>query len=77
MSSIKAISWQEQVTFKWNDEDIRFVLDQHAYLDFYSTSSLKQHYPGGHVTKLGGGCCACDHMVVGYITTYAISAYNH
>jgi hypothetical protein len=25
-----------------NDGDVRFVLDQHAELDFYSASSLKQ-----------------------------------
>ena len=24
-----------------------------------------------------GGCCACDRMVVGFITTCAISAYHH
>ena len=27
-------SWQEQVTFGWNDGDICFVLDQYAELDF-------------------------------------------
>jgi hypothetical protein len=25
-----AISWREQVTFQNNDDDVRFVLDQHA-----------------------------------------------
>jgi hypothetical protein len=25
-----------------NDEEIRFVLDQHAELDFYNASSLRQ-----------------------------------
>jgi hypothetical protein len=30
--------------FQWDDDDeVRFVLDQHAELDFYSASSLKQH----------------------------------
>jgi hypothetical protein len=24
-----------------------------------------------------GGCCDCDHMVVGFTTIYAISAYHH
>jgi hypothetical protein len=33
-----AISWWEQVNFQWNDDEVRFVLDQHAWLDFYSTS---------------------------------------
>ena len=26
----------------WNDDEVHFVLDQHAELDFYSASSLKQ-----------------------------------
>ena len=26
----------------WDDNDSRFILDQHALLDFYSASSLKQ-----------------------------------
>ena len=39
--------------FQWNDDDIRFVLDQHAELDFYSASSLKQQSAGRHVTPLG------------------------
>jgi hypothetical protein len=40
------------VNFQWEDDDddddddddkeVRFVLDQHAELDFYSASSLKQ-----------------------------------
>ena len=25
------ISWGEQVTFQWDDDDVHFVLDQHAY----------------------------------------------
>jgi hypothetical protein len=37
-----AISWQEQVNFQWDDDEVRFVLDQHAKLDFYIASSLKQ-----------------------------------
>ena len=28
--------------FQWDDDGIRFLLDQHAELDFYSASSLKQ-----------------------------------
>jgi hypothetical protein len=31
----------------------RFVLDQHAELDFYSASSLKQQSAGRHVSPLG------------------------
>ena len=25
-----AISWREQVNFQWNDNEVRFALDQHA-----------------------------------------------
>jgi hypothetical protein len=32
----------EQVTFRWDDDDICFVLDQHTEFDFYCTNSLKQ-----------------------------------
>ena len=49
-----ALSWREQVNFQWDDDDeVRFVLDQHAELDFYSASSLKQQSAGRHVTPLG------------------------
>jgi len=27
--------------------------------------------------RKGGGHCDCDHMVVGFTTTYAISTYHH
>jgi len=29
-----AISWREQVNFQWDDDKVRFVLDQHAELLF-------------------------------------------
>jgi hypothetical protein len=49
-----AISWWEQVNFQWdNDGGVSFVLDQHAELDFYSASSLKQQFKGRHVAPLG------------------------
>jgi len=32
--------------------DVRFVLDQHAKLNFYSASSLKQKYTERHVAQL-------------------------
>jgi hypothetical protein len=49
-----AMSWREQVNFQWDDDDeVRFVLDQHAELDFYSTSSMKQQSAGRHVAPLG------------------------
>jgi hypothetical protein len=37
----------------WDDDDVCFVLDQHAQLDFYSASSLKQHSVGRHIAPLG------------------------
>jgi hypothetical protein len=39
---------------QWNDDDddVQFVLDQHAELDFYSASSLKQQSVGRHVSPL-------------------------
>jgi len=41
-SNFSAISWREQVNFQRNDDDVCFVLEQQAELDFYSASSLKQ-----------------------------------
>jgi len=29
-----AISWWEQVNFQWDDDEVRFILDQHSELDF-------------------------------------------
>jgi len=52
-SNYSAISWQEQVNFQWNDDEVRFVLDQHAELDLYSASSLKRQSTGRHVAPLG------------------------
>jgi hypothetical protein len=47
------MSWWEQVNFQWDDDDVHFVLDQHAELDFYSPSSLKQQFADRHVALLG------------------------
>jgi hypothetical protein len=44
-----AISWQEQVNFQRDDDEVRFVLDEHDELDFYGASSLKQQSAGRHV----------------------------
>jgi len=40
MSNLSALSWREQVTVRReNDGDnVRFALDQHTELDFYSSS---------------------------------------
>ena len=44
---------REQVNFQWNDDEVRFVLDQHAQFDFYSANSLKQQSSDRHVAPLG------------------------
>jgi len=49
---LNAISWREQINFQWDDE-VRFVLDQHAELDFHSANSLKQHSADSNVAPLG------------------------
>jgi hypothetical protein len=43
----------EQINFQWDDDEVCFVLDQHAELDFYSASSLKQQSADSHVASLG------------------------
>ena len=52
-SSISVVSSREQVNFQWDGDGVRFVLDQHAELDVYSGSSLKQQSAGRHVAPLG------------------------
>ena len=52
-SNLSVISWREQVNFHWDDDETRFVLDQHAELDFYSAGSLKQQPADRHVAPLG------------------------
>jgi hypothetical protein len=43
LNNFSAIPWQEQVNFQWDDDDV------HAWLDFYSNSSLKQQFMDRHV----------------------------
>jgi hypothetical protein len=43
----------EQVNVQWDDDKIRFVLNQHAYLDLYSPCLLKQQSVDRHVPTLG------------------------
>jgi len=52
-SLFSAILWREQVNFQWDDDEFRFVLEQHAELDFYSATSLKQQFAGRPVALLG------------------------
>jgi hypothetical protein len=53
VGSFLVISWRGQVTFRWDGDNIRFVLDQHAYVDFYSASSQKQQSTSLDVALLG------------------------
>ena len=41
------------MNFQGDDDEIRFVLDQHAELDLYCASTLKQHSADRHVAPLG------------------------
>ena len=47
-----AISWPDQVNFHRDDGEVRFVLDQHTLLDFYSARSLSQQSADRHVAHL-------------------------
>jgi len=38
---------------QWDDDDVRFVLDQHAALGLYSVSLLTQQSAHGHVAPIG------------------------
>ena len=52
-SNFPAISWQEQVNFQLENDEVRFVQDEHVELDFYSASSLKQQSAYRHIAPLG------------------------
>jgi hypothetical protein len=39
--------------YQCDDDEVRLVLDQHADLDLYSASSLKQESAGRNVTPFG------------------------
>jgi hypothetical protein len=47
MSNFTSLSLLEQATLQCDDHDIRFLLDQHPYLDFIAH---RYNYPRGHVT---------------------------
>ena len=53
MRHFSAISWRDPVTIRLDDDDFRFVLDQHTKLDLYNASSLKQQSACRHVAPLG------------------------
>ena len=47
--SANSISWREQDNCQWDDDEVHFVQDQHAELDYYSASPLKQQSAGRHI----------------------------
>ena len=44
---------ENKLIFSWDDDEVNFVLDQHAELDFYSANKLKQQSADRHVRPLG------------------------
>ena len=58
---------KEQVHFQWDDDEVRFVPDQHAELDFYTAGSLKLQSVGRHVAPLG-------HIIL--IPSQSVCAYS-
>jgi hypothetical protein len=51
-NSKDSTSWREQAIFQWDDDEVRFVLDQHAEVDIYSASWLKHSSAGRHFAPL-------------------------
>jgi hypothetical protein len=45
--------YQEQVNFQLENDEVRFVQDEHVELDFYSASSLKQQSAYRYIAPLG------------------------
>jgi hypothetical protein len=55
-SAIYSLSWREQVNIQWDDDDdeVRFVLDQHDELGFILLPHLNNWQSAGrHVAPLG------------------------
>jgi hypothetical protein len=47
-----AMLWWEQVKFRWDDGEVRFVIDQYTYLNFDSASSLIDMSPHSDTLSL-------------------------
>jgi len=53
-SNFSALSWPEQVVYRWDDDDAGFVQDQHAKLEFkmpvqWNKSASRHVAPLGHI----------------------------
>jgi hypothetical protein len=59
---LKTIKLVFVANFQWDVDEVRFVLDQHAELDFYSANSLKQQSAGKHISPHG-------HIILLYISS--------
>ena len=57
------MSWPEQVSIQWDDDDIPFVQDQHADSDFYTANSLKQESTGSTLTHYSDSFCSYSLML--------------
>jgi hypothetical protein len=49
MKNYSAISRREQINFLFDDNGVRYVLEQHPLFDVYRASSLKQQSECRHV----------------------------
>ena len=72
VSKFSDISWLKQNTFWWDDDEIFFVLYQHALLDFYCKGSLKQQSTGLHVTSLRHNIKA-NQSLLKYVNTVCLA----
>ena len=55
-----------------DDNEVRLVLAQHSELDFYSSSSLKQHVPLGHELISTALEASTPTITPNYLITYRI-----
>ena len=53
MSNFCSYVMARTIYIQWNDDDVRFVQDQHALYDLCSASWLQQQSSCRHVTPLG------------------------
>jgi hypothetical protein len=64
ISSLPNIFTQNvEFNFQWDDDEISFVLDQHAELDLHSASSRKQQSADRYVATLGHNYSALSHPI--------------
>jgi hypothetical protein len=68
------------VNFQWDDDEVRFVLDQHTELDCYSASSLKQQSVDRHVAALGHNILilsqpVCSFSLIGIFKLFLHTTY--